>query len=57
MQRDFSTRAGWPIAGELSARLARIPSTRFFDITALCTRDRQHSGGRAGEERSGAHRG
>ena len=66
MQRELSKWTGWPMShrvlppvcgGELSARAARIPNPRFFDITALCTRDRRLYGGKAGEERSGAHRG
>ena len=66
MHRELSKRTGWlasqpvlpPVCGgELSARSARIPHVRFFDITVLCTRDRLYIGGKAGEERSGAHRG
>jgi len=65
MLRDLSKRAGWPISrhgfppfrgGERVARAARLSNPRFFDSTALCTRDRRFDGGKAGEERSGAHR-
>jgi hypothetical protein len=63
---DTSQRIGWlrsqavllpPVSGgEPSACLA-VPLHCFFDMTDLCTRDRRYSGGTAGEERSGAHRG
>lgn len=66
MHDKFSQRIGWlgglavrppDVRSELSARVRSDSAYRFFDTTVLCTRDRRHHGGTAGEGRSGAHRG